>query len=93
MEKRIGTIIIGIENRQEAPSVNAIISKHSDIVIGRLGLPRSEGMNLINLVVEGTTDEIGSLTGQLGKLDGIEVKSAVLKQVRTIVSALKVLLR
>lgn len=79
MEKRIGTVIIGIENRESAPSVNAIISKHSDIVIGRLGLPRNEGMNLINLVVEGTTDEIGSLTGQLGKLEGIEVKSAVLK--------------
>jgi hypothetical protein len=36
-------------------------------------------MSLINLVVEGTTDEIGSLTGQLGKLEGIEVKSAVLR--------------
>jgi putative iron-only hydrogenase system regulator len=80
MEKRIGTVIIGIENREAAPSVNEIISKHSDIVIGRLGLPRHEGMSLINLVVEGTTDEIGSLTGQLGKLDGIEVKSAVLKK-------------
>lgn len=78
MDKRIGTVIIGIENRESAPNVNAIISKHSDIVIGRLGLPRTEGMSLINLVVEGTTDEIGSLTGQLGKLDGIEVKSAVL---------------
>ncbi len=80
MEKRIGTVIIGIENREAAPSVNAVISKHSDIVIGRLGLPRNEGMSLINLVVEGTTDEIGALTGQLGKLDGIEVKSAVLKK-------------
>ena len=80
MDKRIGTVIIGIENRESAPNVNAIISKHSDIVIGRLGLPRTEGMSLINLVVEGTTDEIGSLTGQLGKLDGIEVKSAVLKK-------------
>ena len=70
MEKRIGTVIIGIENRESAPSVNAIISKHSDIIIGRLGLPRTEGMSLINLVVEGSTDEIGSLTGQLGKLDG-----------------------
>ena len=79
MDKRIGTIIIGIGNREEAPQVNAIISKHSDIIIGRLGLPRNEGMSLINLVVEGPTDEIGSLTGQLGKLDGIEVKSAVLK--------------
>ena len=79
MEKRIGTVIIGIENREAAPQVNGIISKHSDIIIGRLGLPRNEGMSLINLVVEGTTDEIGSLTGQLGKVDGIEVKSAVLK--------------
>lgn len=79
MEKRIGTVIIGIENREAAPLVNGIISKHSDIIIGRLGLPRNEGMSLINLVVEGTTDEIGSLTGQLGRLDGIEVKSAVLK--------------
>jgi len=79
MENRIGTIIIGIGNRAEAPHVNEIISKHSKIIIGRLGLPRNEGMSLINLVVEGTTDEIGSLTGQLGKLEGIEVKSAVLK--------------
>ena len=83
MEKRIGTIIIGIQNREAAPSVNAIISKHSDIVIGRLGLPRNEGMSLINLVVEGSTDDIGSLTGQLGKLNGIEVKSAVLPVIST----------
>lgn len=83
MEKRIGTVIIGIENREAAPSVNAIISKHSDIIIGRLGLPRTEGMSLINLVVEGSTDDIGSLTGQLGKLDGIEVKSAVLPVIST----------
>ena len=83
MEKRIGTIIIGIQNREAAPSVNAIISKHSDIVIGRLGLPRNEGMSLINLVVEGSTDDIGSLTGQLGKLEGIEVKSAVLPVIST----------
>lgn len=27
----------------------------------------------------GTTDEIGALTGQLGRLSGIEVKSALLK--------------
>lgn len=83
MEKRIGTIIIGIENRDAASLVNTIISKHSGIVIGRLGLPRNPSMNLISLVVEGTTDEIGSLTGQLGKIDGIGVKSAVLPVIST----------
>lgn len=80
MEKRTGTVLIGIGNREAATQVNAIISKHSDIIIGRLGLPRNESVNLINLVVEGTTDEIGSLTGQLGRINGIEVKSAVLKK-------------
>ena len=80
MEKRVGTDIIAIGDREQAPHVNAIISKHSDIVIGRLGLPRHEEKSIISLVVEGTTDEIGALTGQLGNLDGVEVKSAVLKQ-------------
>ena len=79
MEKRVGTVIIAIGDRQQAPMVNGIISKHSETVIGRLGLPRHEGMSIISLVVEGTTDEIGALTGQLGNLEGVEVKSAVLK--------------
>ena len=40
MEKRIGTVIIEIENRENAPYVNQIISKHSDIILGRQGLPQ-----------------------------------------------------
>lgn len=79
MEKRVGTVIIAICDKGQVPLVNGIISKHSEAVIGRLGLPRHEGMSIISLVVEGTTDEIGSLTGQLGNLEGVEVKSAVLK--------------
>lgn len=35
--------------------------------------------NVISLIFEGTTDEIGSLTGKLGKLYGIRVKSILLK--------------
>ena len=79
MEKRLGTVIIDIENRAAAPHVNEVISRHADIIIGRIGLPRSDGHSIISLILEGTTDEIGSLTGQLGRLDGIEVKSALLK--------------
>jgi len=79
MEKRLGTVIIEIENRAVAPRVNEVISRHADIIIGRIGLPRADGRSIISLILEGTTDEIGSLTGQLGRLDGIEVKSALLK--------------
>ena len=44
----------------------------------RQGFPRGN-YSIISVIFEGTTDEIGSLTGQLGRIEGIEVKSALLK--------------
>ena len=79
MEKRIGAVIKEKEKRENASLVNQVISKHSEIILGRQGLPRSNKNSIISLILEGTTDEIGSLTGQLGRIDGIEVKSALLK--------------
>jgi len=79
MEKRVGTALIQIESRENVHLMNDIISKHSQFIIGRQGLPRSNGQSVISLVLEGTTDEIGSLTGQLGRLKGIQVKSVLLK--------------
>ncbi|MFP4024294.1 MAG: TM1266 family iron-only hydrogenase system putative regulator [Thiohalospira sp.] len=79
MEKRIGTALILIEDKEAVHQMNAIASNHSEIIIGRQGLPRSNGQSIISLVLEGTTDEIGSLTGQLGRLKGIQVKSVLLK--------------
>ena len=79
MEKRVGSVIILIETHENVQQLNEIISKHSQIIIGRLGLPRSTGQSLISLVLEGTTDQIGSLTGQLGRLSGIQIKSVLLK--------------
>lgn len=79
MEKRVGTALIQIESRENVQLMNEIISKHSQIIIARQGLPRSNGLSIISLVLEGTTDEIGSLTGQLGRINGIQVKSVLLK--------------
>jgi putative iron-only hydrogenase system regulator len=80
MEKRTGTVLIQIENRENVQLLNDIISKHSHIIIGRQGLPRSNGQSIISLVFEGTNDQIGSLSGQLGRLKGIQVKSVLLKK-------------
>ena len=79
MEKRIGTALILIEDKEAVHQMNTIASNHSEIIIGRQGLPRSNGQSIISLVLEGTTDEIGSLTGQLGRLKGLQVKSVLLK--------------
>ncbi|MCK9323991.1 MAG: hypothetical protein M0P69_00700 [Bacteroidales bacterium] len=80
MEKRIGSVLILLSGKDTAPIVNAVISKHSSIIIGRQGLPvKGDNHAIISLVLEGTTDQIGSLTGQLGRIERVQVKSVVLK--------------
>jgi len=82
MEKRVGVALILVENRDSVQLLNDIISKHSHTIIGRQGLPRSNGQNIISLVLEGTTDQISSLTGQLGRIKGVQVKSVLLKDTK-----------
>ena len=40
---------------------------------------RDRQISIISLVLEGTTDEIGALTGQIGRLSGVQVKSVLTK--------------
>lgn len=85
MEKRIGAILIVVKDKNAVNNLNSIISDHSDIVIGRQGIPiREKGIQVISLVIEGTTDELGSLTGQLGRINGIMIKSVLMKEIRQV---------
>ena len=81
MDKRIGVVGIVVDSPSRVgEKLHNIISKHSDIVVGRMGIPhRQEDVSVIALIVEGTTDQIGGLTGQLGVFEGVTVKSALTK--------------
>ncbi|MDD4150559.1 MAG: hypothetical protein PHE33_11085 [Bacteroidales bacterium] len=80
MEKRIGAAIILIQEKTSIPELNLILNSHSDIIIARQGIPLSDrNFNIISLVLEGTTDAISSLTGKIGKLKHIQVKSVLTK--------------
>lgn len=80
MEKRIGVVGIVVENADIVSKLNAILHDHGDLILGRLGLPyRERKISVISLIVEGTTDQIGALTGKLGNLPGVNVKSALSK--------------
>ena len=62
------------------PRVNTLLSEYSEIVLGRQGIPiRDLGINIISLVIEGNTDQINALTGRIGKLEGVEVRSILTK--------------
>ena len=78
MEKRIGAAIILIEDREQVEAINAILSYHSAIILGRQGIPlREKGISVINLVLEASPEEISSLTGKIGRLNGVQVKSVL----------------
>ena len=79
-EKRIGVIGIVIENRSSVLQVNQILHDHADMIIGRMGLPyREKNVSVISLIVDGDTDHLGSLTGKLGAVSHVIVKSALTK--------------
>jgi putative iron-only hydrogenase system regulator len=43
-----------------------------------MGIPYKErGVSVIALIVDGTTDEIGALTGKLGNIKDVKVRSAI----------------
>jgi putative iron-only hydrogenase system regulator len=80
MEKRLGAALILIENRDSVSKLNQILSTHADVIIGRQGIPlQSKGLSVISLVLEGTSDELSALTGPIGKLDGVQVKTLMMK--------------
>lgn len=81
MDERIASVLVLVEDRKSVSALNNIISEYAEIIIGRQGIRLlKKDRSVISLVVEGTTDQIGGLTGKLGRLIGIKVKSLVMKE-------------
>ncbi|MGB9780859.1 TM1266 family iron-only hydrogenase system putative regulator [Caldanaerobacter sp.] len=76
---RLGVVGILVYDREKvADKVNQILSEYGHIIVGRMGIPyKDRGVSVIALIVDGTTDEIGAMTGKLGRLPGVKVKSAL----------------
>jgi len=81
MEKRIGVVGIVVEDFNNTEKVNGILHDFANLIVGRMGIPYKErNMSVISLIVDGTSDDISSMTGKLGKIPGINVKSAITKK-------------
>jgi len=76
---RLGMIAVVTEDLEASGLINDILHQHADIIVGRLGIPyRSRGVGIIGLAVDGSMDAISAMTGKLGKIHGVTVKSAIL---------------
>ncbi len=79
--KRLGFVGIIIYDREHcSAAVNKILSEHAGVILSRTGLPNAKNnISVITLVIDATTDELGILTGKLGNINGISVKSGLAK--------------
>ncbi|AAS96241.1 TM1266 family iron-only hydrogenase system putative regulator [Nitratidesulfovibrio vulgaris] len=78
--KRVGVVAILVRDpANNAGAVNTIISDFGRLVIGRMGVPyRERGVSIISLLVDGDTDELGAMTGRLGNLPGVRLRTLLL---------------
>ena len=77
MEKRIGFIGIIVEDNCRAKELNDLLSQYGHLIVGRMGIPHHGAVNVIVVIIEGNNDEIGALTGKLGSVKGVKVRSAL----------------
>lgn len=82
MDSRLGFIGIIIENRENsADRVHHLLSEYGQYIISRTGVPyREKQVSVITLIVDISSDALGALTGKLGAIEGVSVKSNLSKK-------------
>lgn len=66
-----------VENNDSVEKLNSILHEASEFIIGRMGLPyREKDISVISVVIDAPQDIIAALSGKIGNLNGVTVKTA-----------------
>ena len=77
METRVAVIGIIVEKQESVSELNAVLTEYRDYIIGRMGIPYAKkNINCITVIVDAEQNDINTLCGKIGKLDGVSSKAA-----------------
>ncbi len=77
METRVAVMSIIVENGEMVEKINSLLHDHGEYIIGRMGIPyRKRGINIIAIALDAPQNVISGLSGKIGALKGISVKTA-----------------
>ena len=77
METRVAVLSIIVENGEMVEKLNSILHAYGEYIIGRMGIPyRKRGVNIIAIALDAPQNTISALSGKIGGLNGISVKTA-----------------
>ncbi len=77
METRVAVMSIIVDSGDSIDRLNSILHEYGDIIIGRMGIPyRKRGINIISIALEAEQNTVSALSGKIGNLPGVSVKTA-----------------
>ena len=77
METRVALLGIIIDNVESVPQLNGLLHEYGRYIIGRMGIPYKErNLHIISVAMDAPQDKINALSGKIGRLDGVTVKTA-----------------
>ena len=80
METRVAVISIIVEDATCINELNSLLHEYGEFIIGRMGLPyREKNINIISIAIDAEQNVIATLSGKLGKINGLSVKTAYSK--------------
>lgn len=84
METRVAVMSIIVENGEIVEKLNGILHEYGEFIIGRMGLPyRKRGVSIISIALDAPHNTISALSGKIGSLPGVSVKTAYSNVVST----------
>ena len=77
METRVAVMSMIVENPDAVEPLNALLHAYGEWIIGRMGIPyRKRRVSIISIALDAPQDIISALSGKVGSLPGISVKTA-----------------
>ena len=77
METRVAVMSILVENSDSVETLNSLLHEYGEFIIGRMGIPyRKRKVNIISIALDAPQNTISALSGKIGKLPGVSVKTA-----------------
>lgn len=77
MDNRVALMAIIVEDRDSVKALNDLLHEYGDYIIGRMGIPyHKRGISVLSVALDAQNNVISSLSGKIGKLKGVSIKTA-----------------
>jgi len=66
-----------VEKSEAVERLNSLLHDYGEYIIGRMGIPyRQRNINIISIALDAPQNTVSALSGKIGKLEGVSVKTA-----------------